>query len=44
MVAKARALGAGSGAVAGTPSIAANEPGEHFLNMLREKMPEPMGQ
>lgn len=42
MVAKARALGTGSGAIAGLPSGAANEPNEHFLNMLRKKMPEPV--
>ena len=42
MVAKARALGTGSGAIVGLPSGAANEPNEHFLNMLRAKMPEPV--
>jgi len=42
MVAKARALGTGSGAIAGLASGAANEPNEHFLNMLREKMAEPV--
>jgi tetratricopeptide (TPR) repeat protein len=44
MVAKARALGTGSGAIAGMPSGAANEPNEKFLNMLRKKMPEPVPQ
>ncbi|QDL36363.1 tetratricopeptide repeat protein [Rhodoferax sediminis] len=44
MVATARALGTGSGAIASLPSSAANEPNEHFLNMLRKKMPEPVHQ
>lgn len=44
MVAKARALGDGSGAIAGLPSGAVNEPNEHFLNMLRKKMAEPVHQ
>jgi tetratricopeptide (TPR) repeat protein len=44
MVAKARAQGIGNGAVVGLPSGAVDKPSEHFLNMLRAKMPEPAGQ
>lgn len=44
MVAKARAQGTGTGAIAGLPSGAVNEPNEHFLSLLRAKMAEPVPQ
>jgi tetratricopeptide (TPR) repeat protein len=44
MVAKARAVGDGTGAFAGTISAGADQPGKHFLNLLRAKMTEPAQQ
>lgn len=44
MVAKARAVGAGTGAFVGTTSAGADQPGKHFLNLLRVKMTEPAQQ
>lgn len=41
MVARAQDIGDGSGAIAGMPSRAIDQPSVHFLNMLRSKMPEP---